>query len=486
MGRGPALASGGEGAEEGDRAAVEVGREDGAASHQPVDDAGSGVAATARDPGPVAGADQAVATRGAAVDRETDSSVVAADGGTAPGADGAPVRRGAAGRRHEEGGLRAPQRAARHNDGGRLRRVVGRHRRRAVQGQVPGGDSAVLQRVLRQGVSGRAARVAARRHRVGVPLLRGPRGPPRARQHLAGGQGRVGGPGPGADRGVRGVPGRVSVPGGVLRAGQGLGEGFCGGRCEIRPEPGVPAAAGSRELDGPQRGGHHGAGGRPADAPARRRAPGRGSVGAGAAAPAGDARAPSRHVPRRRAGGRQVRARPRGPGDVLGADPPRLPAGVGEAVSRPGGDRGRRRGGRRASPGVRPGREGPRCASRPAVARAQAPGRGRGDGASRLAAGPGVAAGAGGAGQAHAQARSGMGPDAAADGDPPGRGRRARGGGRPRTPPRLETVRLILRQQEAGPPLVCPPVASVRPELARIAVPAPTLSAYDALVEGSC
>ena len=52
--------------------------------------------------------------------------------------------------------------------------------------------------------------------------------------------------------------------------------------------------------------------------------------------------------------------------------------------------------------------------------------------------------------------------------------------------PRLETVRLILRQQEAGPPLVCPPVASVRPELARIAVPAPTLSAYDALVEGSC
>ena len=52
--------------------------------------------------------------------------------------------------------------------------------------------------------------------------------------------------------------------------------------------------------------------------------------------------------------------------------------------------------------------------------------------------------------------------------------------------PRLETVRLILRQQEAGPPLVCPPVASVRPELARIAVPAPRLSAYDALVEGSC
>ena len=89
------------------------------------------------------------------------------------------------------------RRAARHDDGGRLRRVVGRHRRRAVQGQVPGGDAAVLQRVLRQGVPGRADRVAARRHRVGVPLLWGPRGPPRARQHLAGGQGRVGGPGPG-------------------------------------------------------------------------------------------------------------------------------------------------------------------------------------------------------------------------------------------------------------------------------------------------
>ena len=81
--------------------------------------------------------------------------------------------RGAEDGHHEEGGLRAPQRAARHNDGGRLRRVVGRHRRRAVQGQVPGGDAAVLQRVLRQGVSGRAARVAARRHRVGVPATSG-------------------------------------------------------------------------------------------------------------------------------------------------------------------------------------------------------------------------------------------------------------------------------------------------------------------------
>ena len=48
--------------------------------------------------------------------------------------------------------------------------------------------------------------------------------------------------------------------------------------------------------------------------------------------------------------------------------------------------------------------------------------------------------------------------------------------------PRLETVRLILRQQQAGPPAVCRPVAGVRPDLARIDVPTPTLAAYDALV----
>ena len=125
--------------------------------------------------------------------------------------------------------LRTPQRAPWDHHGGRLRRVVGRHRRRAAQGEVPGGDAAVLQRVLRQGVPGRAARVAARRHRVGLPLLRGPRGPRRPRQHLAGGQGRVGGPGPGRDRGVR------------------------DGR-EIRQESRAPAAAGGRELERAPRG----------------------------------------------------------------------------------------------------------------------------------------------------------------------------------------------------------------------------------------
>ena len=48
--------------------------------------------------------------------------------------------------------------------------------------------------------------------------------------------------------------------------------------------------------------------------------------------------------------------------------------------------------------------------------------------------------------------------------------------------PRLETVRLLLRQQQAGPPPMCRPVMGVRPDLARIAVPAPPLAAYDALV----
>ncbi len=55
-----------------------------------------------------------------------------------------------------------------------------------------------------------------------------------------------------------------------------------------------------------------------------------------------------------------------------------------------------------------------------------------------------------------------------------------------RQSPRLETVRLILRQQQAGPPPVCPPVSDVHPELAQITVPVPMLAAYDALVEGAC
>ena len=72
----------------------------------------------------------------------------------------------------------------------------------------------------------------------------------------------------------------------------------------------------------------------------------------------------------------------------------------------------------------------------------------------------------------------------AADGNASGRGRRACGHRRAQAPfaARLETVRLILRQQQAGPPPVCRPVMGVRPDLARITVAAPHLAAYDVLV----
>ena len=136
------------------------------------------------------------------------ADVVAAVGRCGLLADGASLRRGAAQECHVEGGFRAPQRGSGHDDGSRLRRVVGRHRRDAAQGEAPGGDAAVLECVLRQGVPGRAARVAARRHRVGVRLLWRRGRADGAGQHLAGGQGDSGRSGPRADRGVRGVPGR--------------------------------------------------------------------------------------------------------------------------------------------------------------------------------------------------------------------------------------------------------------------------------------
>ena len=49
---------------------------------------------------------------------------------------------------------------------------------------------------------------------------------------------------------------------------------------------------------------------------------------------------------------------------------------------------------------------------------------------------------------------------------------------------RLETVRLLLRQRAAGPRPATHPVPTVRADLARIAVPAPTLAAYDVLTGG--
>ena len=53
-----------------------------------------------------------------------------------------------------------------------------------------------------------------------------------------------------------------------------------------------------------------------------------------------------------------------------------------------------------------------------------------------------------------------------------------------RNSPRLETVRLLLRQRAAGPRPAIRPVPTVRADVARIAVPAPTLAAYDVLTGG--
>ena len=181
MGRSPPPASGGGCAEEGNRAAVEVGRQDGPAGHRPADTAGARVAAAGQESGPLAEADRGVAARRPAVDREAGPAVAAAVGWAGLPAHCTPLRCGAEERGENEGGLRAPQRASRRDDGGRLRGNVGRPRRAAVQGQVPGGNAAVLERVLRQGVPDRAARVAARRYRVRLPLFRGRNGSRRPR-----------------------------------------------------------------------------------------------------------------------------------------------------------------------------------------------------------------------------------------------------------------------------------------------------------------
>jgi len=98
---------------------------------------------------------------------------------------------------------------------------------------------------------------------------------------------------------------------------------------------GNPAAAGGRELGGAQRG--HLDDGR--------------SVGGSLAQERRHLRVMLIHrrpLPRRHAGRRRVRARAGGQGPLLSADPPRLPSRLGEAVSRPGGDRDRRRRGRRS------------------------------------------------------------------------------------------------------------------------------------------
>ena len=91
------------------------------------------------------------------------------------------------GRPRREGGLRAPQRACRHDDGGRLRRIVG-----DIAG-VPCKVKYLVRRCLTATcISPRrirsAARVAARRHRIGVRVFRRRCGACRPGQHGAGGQ----------------------------------------------------------------------------------------------------------------------------------------------------------------------------------------------------------------------------------------------------------------------------------------------------------
>ena len=95
VGQSPPPASGGGCAEEGNRAAVEVGRQDGPAGHRPADTAGARVAAAGQESGPLAEADRGVVARRPAVDREAGPTVAAAVGWAGLPAHCTPLRRGA-------------------------------------------------------------------------------------------------------------------------------------------------------------------------------------------------------------------------------------------------------------------------------------------------------------------------------------------------------------------------------------------------------
>ena len=139
----------------------------------------------------------------------------------------------------------------------------------AAEGQVPGGDAALLQRVFRQGVSARAARVAARRDRVGVHAISAALVDRVVLDNTSsGGQGGAGRPGPACR------PRRSRHSGAPIRSGPSSvrrRRGWEKGSVEtgvkyvrnlvFRPR------AGDRELGGAQCAAHHGVGGRPADAP---------------------------------------------------------------------------------------------------------------------------------------------------------------------------------------------------------------------------
>ena len=308
--------------------------------------------------------------------------------------------------------------------------------------------AALQQRVFRQGVSARAARVAARRDRVGVHVF--PRRPGDSRQHVVGGQAGAVRAGPLRPRRSRrsGAPirsGRSSVR--RRRAGRRAPSRRASSMCQ----PGVPAAAGGGELGGAQCAVTE----LEADLPPRPRrwAPGAGRVAAGAAASAGATRSSSRDLPHRRAGGRQVRACTGGPHHLFGADRPCLPASMGEAVSRPGG--GRRRGSRSTparSAGARRSSMRGTCCRCSSASTGPCPRRRRSWAGGWRPCGSRCAP----RWPRTRASRSGMGPDVAG-------WRHTRPHERAvsvaleRHSPRLETVRLILRQQQAGPPAACRP-----------------------------
>ena len=257
MGGDPADACGGRRAEEADCRAVGLGYQDGAPGGGAGDGAGATSGVATPSSGSVACADRAVAAAGSSTDGQAHPPVAAAVGGTGCRAYGALVCGAAEGRRGAEGGVCAPQPAAWGDAGGRLLGIVGRGRRCAAEGQVCGGDPALQQRVLREGVSHRATRVVVGWDPGGVCLYGRRDGPGSSGQHDDRGQAGADRPGPGADRCVSGVPGRVSVCGGVLCAGEGLGEGLGRDGRHVCAQSRVPAAAYSRELGRAQRVDHH-------------------------------------------------------------------------------------------------------------------------------------------------------------------------------------------------------------------------------------
>ena len=136
------------------------------------------VLAAGAQPGPVAGADRAVAGPGPAGDGEADSAVAVAVGRPGRRAHGAPVCGGTKSGHVAEGGLRAPQRASWDDDGGRLRRIVGRGRGNAAEAsstwwrRCPT-PTCISPRRIRSSGSSRCSTGSSRRSRISAALSTG-------------------------------------------------------------------------------------------------------------------------------------------------------------------------------------------------------------------------------------------------------------------------------------------------------------------------